>query len=115
MKVLQILQAHHAGRSLLENSSKEKCLTLEKRNLIVNLIVQHFQKSNSRMSLPVSYKLENEILAMFPKEKLEYYRTERRGKIYAKFYNSKRGSKPVLLQEYPETPKTSPFQFCKYK
>ncbi|EDW28589.1 GL18873 [Drosophila persimilis] len=33
--------------------------------------------------------LENEILQVFPKELLEHYRTQKRGKIYVRFSNRK--------------------------
>ncbi|XP_050544261.1 uncharacterized protein LOC126907191 [Daktulosphaira vitifoliae] len=33
------------------------------------------------------YQLEQQILERFPSEKLEYYRTSKRGKIYNKYYN----------------------------
>lgn len=94
-RLVDILREHHSGKVLLETSSTEKLLTDEERQLIISLIAQHFHKNNLPMSLSTSYKLEKEILDMFPKEKLDYYRTERRGKIYAKYHNSKRVTKSI--------------------
>ncbi|XP_037931097.1 uncharacterized protein LOC119665909 [Teleopsis dalmanni] len=56
------------------------------------------------MTLKISYKLEQQILLMFPTEKLEYYRCDRRGKIYSRFCYLRQSLKNIeKKQSAPES------------
>ncbi|XP_023297680.2 uncharacterized protein LOC111680278 isoform X1 [Lucilia cuprina] len=90
VNVLDILKLHKSGCKILKFYEKSQKISEEHRSCIMNIIVQHFESKDLHMSLQTSYQLENQILQIFPTEKLEYYRTERRGKIYSKFYNKKK-------------------------
>lgn len=78
------------GISILNFYNEQNHLTNDKRCQLIQLIVDFFDENDYHLSLNMSHNLEWEILKMFPHEKLEYYRTEKRGKIYVKFCNLKR-------------------------
>lgn len=63
------------------------------RQSLITLICEYFIDNNLHLNLYNSYMLEEEILQRFKGEKLEFYRTGKRGKIYAKFCNSKTSSR----------------------
>ncbi|XP_075150136.1 uncharacterized protein LOC142224251 [Haematobia irritans] len=113
IRLTDILKDHNKGRLLIEASSNKAMLTDDERQTLIHLIVQYFQKKDLQMSLTTSYQLENQILEMYPKEKLTYYRTERRGKIYAKFHNSKRLSRSILKERSTDMVKARERQISK--
>ena len=78
------------GMAIVNFYNEKNHLTADKRCQLIQLIVEFFDENDYHLSLNVSHNLEWEILKMFPNEKLEYYRTEKRGKIYVKFTNMKR-------------------------
>ncbi|XP_017480817.1 PREDICTED: uncharacterized protein LOC108370080 isoform X1 [Rhagoletis zephyria] len=92
------------GNSLLEYYQQHKQLTNVHRTLLIQLIVNFFDLNEYHLSLKVSHSLEEQILKLFPTEKLECYRTEKRGKIYVKFCNMKRykRDKPTLKRKWLE-------------
>ncbi|EDW28597.1 GL19272 [Drosophila persimilis] len=92
--VLGILQAEYIkSQTLLELVGQQEELSAEQRQLLIQLICSYFEDHQLHLSLHHSYKLENEILQLFPKELLEHYRTKKRGKIYARcsYAKNKRG------------------------
>ncbi|XP_075170504.1 uncharacterized protein LOC142242899 [Haematobia irritans] len=95
IKTMDILKNHHNGQKILQNYQNTRTLTDEHRSVEINTIVQHFDFNNLPLSLQTSHRLENEILEIFPTEKLEFYRTERRGKIYTKFHNIRKQLKSL--------------------
>lgn len=97
--VLQILNATSLGCKVVNAFKKNNYLTEEHRNVIIRNIVQHFEKHEIHMSLQTCYKLEQQILHLFLSEKLEFYRTERRGRIYMKYHNMKKSSKHIFDDE----------------
>ena len=78
------------GMAIVNFYNEKNHLTAGKRCQLIQLIVEFFDENDYHLSLNMSHNLEWEILKMFPSEKLEYYRTEKRGKIYVKFSNMKR-------------------------
>ncbi|XP_011178854.2 uncharacterized protein LOC105209898 [Zeugodacus cucurbitae] len=90
------------GTSLLEYYQQHQHFTNVHRTLLIQLIVNFFDMNEYHLSLKVSHNLEQQILKLFPSEKLEYYRTEKRGKIYVKFCNMKRykRDKPLLKRKW---------------
>ncbi|XP_037806699.1 uncharacterized protein LOC119600512 isoform X2 [Lucilia sericata] len=99
VNVLDILKLHKNGCKILKFYEKSQKISEEHRSCIMNIIVQHFESKDLHMSLQTSYQLENQILKIFPTEKLEYYRIERRGKIYSKYYNKKKLLKSLKTSE----------------
>ncbi|XP_061395806.1 uncharacterized protein LOC133331431 [Musca vetustissima] len=91
--VAEILSSHRNGHRIMEAYKKNKRLNEEQRNLIITMIGSYFDQRSYHMSLQTSYRLEKEILAMFPTEKVEFYRTERRGRIYTKYQNIKKSTR----------------------
>lgn len=91
--VLQILTYNRIGSRIIESYKKNKMLTDDQRTMVISIISKYFESNDFPMSLQTSYKLEKEILVLFPSEKIEFYRTERRGKIYSKYYNIKKSTK----------------------
>ncbi|XP_019890975.2 uncharacterized protein LOC101895948 [Musca domestica] len=99
VNMLEILQSNKNGERVLQFYEKNKFLTDELRVFIINIAAQHFARKDAPMTLQASYKLETQILSLFPTEKLEFYRTERRGKIYVKSQNLKKQSKQIFMLE----------------
>ncbi|XP_055371960.1 uncharacterized protein LOC129605950 [Condylostylus longicornis] len=97
-----ILNENAKGEMLVGYYNKYSKFEAEQRTILVNLIAQHFEEKGVAMTLAVSYKLENEILERFTNEKLEYYRTSKRGKIYNKCCNLKMSLKNILCQNTNE-------------
>ncbi|KAF5290676.1 hypothetical protein FQR65_LT01966 [Abscondita terminalis] len=84
-----VLSSNAKGVMLATYYDMNKKFQDEQRTSLVNLISQHFEEKGVSMSLNTSYRLENEILERFPTEKLEFYRTKKRGKLYNRFNNFK--------------------------
>ncbi|XP_046806128.1 uncharacterized protein LOC124419713 [Lucilia cuprina] len=101
--VLEILKQHQVGINIMEQYEKIQLLNEQHRIMIMNIIVEHFFSKNIIMTLQISYRLKNEILKLFPNEKLEYYRSERRGRLYVKYHNNK--GKLKMFQTVPSSNK----------
>ncbi|XP_066591694.1 uncharacterized protein [Prorops nasuta] len=93
-----ILNENPKGMMLIEYYNKYSKFEEEQRVALINIIVQYFGERNIEIRLPTSYKLEREILERFPNEKLEYYRTGKRGKLYNKFCNSTKSFKAAVCK-----------------
>lgn len=78
------------GMSIVKFYKEKSRLTNIHRSQLIQTIVDFFDENDYHLTLNMSHNLEWEILKMFPTERLEYYRTEKRGKIYVKFSNMKR-------------------------
>uniref|UniRef100_A0A1A9WFY2 Uncharacterized protein n=1 Tax=Glossina brevipalpis TaxID=37001 RepID=A0A1A9WFY2_9MUSC len=76
--------------SIVKYYQQHKKFTTAHRTQLVHTIVDFFDIHDFHLSLNTSHNLENQILKMFPTKRLEYYRTEKGGKIYVKFCNMKR-------------------------
>ncbi|EDW02376.1 uncharacterized protein LOC6561152 [Drosophila grimshawi] len=92
--VLAILHASPAkAQSLLERLGHNEPLDAVQRLLLIQLICSYYEDNRLHLTLQRSHLLEREILQLFPKEQLCFYRTERRGKIYVRFTNMKRNKR----------------------
>lgn len=92
--VLTILQASPVkAQSLLERLGHNEQLDAVQRLLLIQLICSYYEDNRLHLTLQRSHLLEREILQLFPKEQLCFYRTERRGKIYVRFTNMKRNKR----------------------
>ncbi|XP_002017693.2 uncharacterized protein LOC6592950 [Drosophila persimilis] len=92
--VLGILQAGGMkSQSLLDRLGQQEALDAVQRLLLIQLICSYYEDNQLHLTLQRSHLLEREILQLFPKEQLQYYRTERRGKIYVRFTNMKRNKR----------------------
>lgn len=96
IKLIDILKQHKLGCRIMEHFDKKKNITNDHRKILVNIIAEFFDSRALVMNLATSYRLEQEILVLFPTEKLEFYRTARRGKIYTKFHNKKKLLKALV-------------------
>lgn len=96
INVMDILKQHKTGCKILEFYAKNNKITADQRAMLISIIVEYFESNDIHMYIQASYNVENQILKLFPTEKLEYYRTERRGKIYTKYNNNKRSVKSCL-------------------
>ncbi|XP_055914185.1 uncharacterized protein LOC129947587 isoform X1 [Eupeodes corollae] len=99
-----MLSAKKHGHSIVEYYNTHKKFQTEHRQLLIGLVAEYFEENSIPLTLKTSYRIEREILDRFPTEKLEYYRTEKRGKIYTKLHNIKRLYKTLE----PKRVKTSP-------
>ncbi|XP_061395976.1 uncharacterized protein LOC133331608 [Musca vetustissima] len=87
----QILQmSGDRGIAIVKYYEQHQGFTTSQRSELIRVICDFFEEHEYNLSLQISYKLEREIFQMFPSEKLQYYRTEKRGKIYVRFVNMKR-------------------------
>ncbi|XP_067638070.1 uncharacterized protein [Eurosta solidaginis] len=91
------------------------CALCKKEYESIDGFVRHLKRIyDIHMSLQSSYCLEGEILEIFPNEKLSFYRTEKRGKLYTKFCNMKKSIKSYSSEakqrrmESPEVEKNVP-------
>lgn len=99
INVMDIFKESRKCRGILDSYKKIKYLKDEQRNVLINEVAQYFENNECHMSLQTSYKLERQMLTNFSSEKLEYYRCQRRGKIYLKFHNLKKSSKNLARSE----------------
>lgn len=102
INVMEVLQQHKIGCKILESYEKTNDITTEHRSLLINLIVEHVQSKDIYISTQSSYDIEKQILNIFPTEKMEFYRTGRRGKIYTKYINNKK-----VLKSFNQTTEQS--------
>lgn len=84
-----ILNESHKGTLISEFYSRNLKLDEEQRSFLIDAIANFFERKNLHMTLATSYRLEKEIVDRFPNEKVEFYRSGKRGKIYVKFCNMK--------------------------
>lgn len=90
----QILQMSGSrGINIIKYYEEHKVFTNTQRAQLLQVICDFFEDNDYHLSLNMSHALEAEILQMFPTEKMQYYRTEKRGKLYVKFTNMKRQRK----------------------
>ncbi|KAL1492416.1 hypothetical protein ABEB36_010668 [Hypothenemus hampei] len=93
-----ILNETSKGAILCDYYDKKNKFEEEQRNMLVALIATFYEDKSTHMSLAASYRLEKEILERFPTEKIEFYRTSKRGKIYNKVSNMKTSMKSLLSE-----------------
>lgn len=94
VSVLGILQTcGMKAQSLLERIGQNEPLDAVQRLLLIQLVCSYYEDNQLHLTLQRSHLLEREILQLFPREELHYYRTERRGKIYVRFTNMKRSKR----------------------
>ncbi|XP_024890051.1 uncharacterized protein LOC112466264 [Temnothorax curvispinosus] len=91
-----ILNETPKGIMLIEYYKKYEKFDDEQRSLLINTCANFFEKNNIKMSMADSYRLEKEILERFPTQKLECYRTGKRGKLYTKLANLKSSFKTTV-------------------
>ncbi|XP_055847022.1 uncharacterized protein LOC129912690 [Episyrphus balteatus] len=84
-----ILNNNGNALSLAESYGETNKFNEKQRNQLISVIAQYFIMNKIHLELGGSYKLEKEIVERFPSEKLEYYRSGKRGKIYNKYCNLK--------------------------
>ncbi|KAH8252890.1 hypothetical protein KR032_002339 [Drosophila birchii] len=94
VSVLGILQSCGIkAQTLLERIGQNTPLDAVQRLLLIQLVCSYYEDNQLHLTLQRSHLLEREILQLFPREELHYYRTERRGKIYVRFTNMKRSKR----------------------
>lgn len=94
VSVLGILQSSGIkAQSLLACLGQNEALDAVQRLLLIQLICAYYEDNQLHLTLQRSHLLEREILELFPREQLQSYRTERRGKIYVRFTNMKRNKR----------------------
>ncbi|KAH8291104.1 hypothetical protein KR054_008521 [Drosophila jambulina] len=94
VSVLGILQTSGTkAQSLLDRIGQNTPLDAVQRLLLIQLVCSYYEDNQLHLTLQRSHLLEREILELFPREELHYYRTERRGKIYVRFTNMKRSKR----------------------
>ncbi|XP_055920718.1 uncharacterized protein LOC129952246 [Eupeodes corollae] len=84
-----ILKTSIKGRMLLELYKTNQKFEETQRTLLIHLIAEYYTEKGIHLELSATHKIEKEIIATFPTEQLEYYRTSKRGRIYNKFCNHK--------------------------
>ncbi|KAF5290964.1 hypothetical protein FQR65_LT11482 [Abscondita terminalis] len=99
-----ILNENPKGIILLDYYKKFGKFEEEQRSSLITTIAQFFEKKNMPMSISTSYRIKKEILDRFPTEKLEFYRTSKRGKLYNKCSNMRTSFKAAVLQHVLPTP-----------
>ncbi|XP_017120439.1 uncharacterized protein LOC108141520 [Drosophila elegans] len=94
VSVMGILRASGLrSQTLLERIGQDEPLDAVQRLLLIQLVCSYYEDNQLHLTLQRSHLLEQEILQLFPQERLNYYRTERRGKIYVRFTNMKRSKR----------------------
>ncbi|XP_037937331.1 uncharacterized protein LOC119670946 [Teleopsis dalmanni] len=102
---MAMLPLHDTMKKILEkdNYLSEMLAEIKKLKDSHNF-TNYFFNTSRAMTLKISYKLEQQILLMFPTEKLEYYRCDRRGKIYSRFCYLRQSLKNIeKKQSAPES------------
>ncbi|TMW44536.1 hypothetical protein DOY81_010385, partial [Sarcophaga bullata] len=85
----QILtQCKPDGLELIDIYRRNQTFSMAERSQLINIIANYFLDNKITLNLYTSYNLENAILAMFPNERLDMYRTGVVGKIYTKYLTS---------------------------
>lgn len=86
----QILEETSGGQMIMSYYEKHKILREEHRTALINVIARYIDTAGYGLTLSESTQLEAQIVEMFPTEKAEFYRTNKRGRIYNKVANMKR-------------------------
>ncbi|TMW52952.1 hypothetical protein DOY81_001985 [Sarcophaga bullata] len=86
----QILEETNGGQVIVNYYEKHKILREEHRTALISTIARYIDTHGSGLSISESNQLEAQIVEMFPTEKEEFYRTNKRGRIYNKVANMKR-------------------------
>lgn len=102
INVMLILQQHKMGSRILETYETTNKITSEHRSLLIKIIVEYFNSNDINMRTQDSYNIEKQILKIFPTEKIDFYRTGRRGKIYNRYINNKK-----VLKSFRQTTEKS--------
>lgn len=69
----KILCDTEKGKMILEAYKKVSVLKQEQRYLLINTIAKYFEDHHTQLTLSLSYKLEKEIIELFPGEKIVIY------------------------------------------
>ncbi|KAM7344009.1 uncharacterized protein ACRADG_010859 isoform 2-T2 [Cochliomyia hominivorax] len=85
-----ILEETSGGQMVMNYYEKHQILREEHRTALINVIARYIDTAGYGLTLSESNQLEAQIVEMFPTEKAEFYRTNRRGRIYNKVANMKR-------------------------
>ncbi|XP_016974051.1 uncharacterized protein LOC108040896 isoform X2 [Drosophila rhopaloa] len=94
VSIMGILRASGIrSQTLLERIGQDEPLDAVQRLLLIQLVCSYYEENQLHLTLQRSHLLEQEILQLYPQEQLNYYRTERRGKIYVRFTNMKRSKR----------------------
>lgn len=100
-----ILEETSGGQMIMSYYEKHKILREEHRTALINVIARYIDANGHGLSLAESNQIEEQIVELFPTEKCEFYRTNRRGRIYNKVANMKRVYKKFsMAPEAPSTP-----------
>lgn len=70
ISLITILKDTEKGKLILEAFKKVSCLKQNQRLILINTIAKYFEAHNINLSLANSYKLEKEIVELFPSEKM---------------------------------------------
>ncbi|KAB0798919.1 hypothetical protein PPYR_06799 [Photinus pyralis] len=91
-----VLNETPKGIMLTEYYNKFTRFSEEQRTLLIGLIATFYEEKSVPLTLASSHRIEQEILARFSNEKLEFYRIGKRGKIYNKYCNMKSSFKSAV-------------------
>ncbi|KNC23851.1 hypothetical protein FF38_05618 [Lucilia cuprina] len=94
--VSDILDNTQSGKLILKYYSKHNTLHDEQRTLLITTISKYLLESGIECSVSSCAGLEKEVCSIFPTEKIEFYQSGNRGKIYNKLANMKRIQKGIL-------------------
>ena len=92
----EILNNSKKGKCLVDYFEEHKKFNENQRNALITVISFYLADNNINLSLKDSYRFEKEIISRFPTEKIEYYRSSRRGKLYNKYSNTKKTFNKVV-------------------
>lgn len=92
-----ILEETSGGQMIMNYYEKHKILREEHRTALINVIGRYIDANGGGLTLSESGQLEAQIVDLFPTEKAEFYRTNRRGRIYNKVANMKRVYKKFIM------------------
>ncbi|XP_065368174.1 uncharacterized protein LOC135960735 [Calliphora vicina] len=92
-----ILEDTSGGQMIMTYYEKHKILREEHRTALINVIGRYIDANGGILSLSESNQLERQIVELFPTEKEEFYRTNKRGRIYNKVANMKRVYKKFTM------------------
>uniref|UniRef100_A0A1Y1MDQ4 Uncharacterized protein n=1 Tax=Photinus pyralis TaxID=7054 RepID=A0A1Y1MDQ4_PHOPY len=98
-----ILKDSPKAALLMEYWEKNSKFENEQRGALISVIARYFEDNRIPMTMAASYQLEREIVERFPTEKLEFYRTNKRGKLYNKWRNSNGRFNKAVLKKTEKT------------
>lgn len=94
-----LLQCKPDGSELIATYSKNETFSMFERTRLIDIIVNYYLKHKLTFNLYTSYDIENAIIALFPSERLDLYRTGIEGKIYTKYIASKELYQQKLIDD----------------